>query len=246
MNPTIKIIQAHRSIRKFTDQPIDDQLLSDILSAGQSAATSSFIQATTVIRVTDTDKRNALVDLTGGQKYVASSAEFFVLCADLHRNQQQILELGGEPDYQWTEQFLAASLDVGLFAQNMVIAAQSEGLGVCYIGGVRNHPQKVSEMLKLPDLVYPVFGLCLGYPDQQPDQKPRLPLTAVVHENAYQLSASVKQDIANYDEAIKAYYIDRTKGELDFSWSQQMAKQADGQSRPFMRSFLEEKGFMKK
>jgi nitroreductase len=246
MNPTIKILQSHRSIRKFTDQPIDARLLDDILSAGQSAATSSFIQATTVIRIGDSDKRNALVELTGGQKYVASCAEFFVLCADLHRNQQQVLELGERPDYHWTEQFLAATVDVGLFAQNMVIAAQSAGLGVCYIGGIRNHPEQVSEMLKLPDLVYPVFGLCLGYPDQNPDKKPRLPLTAVVHQDSYNLSDSVKADIVKYDDAVKAYYIDRTQGQLEVSWSQQMAKQAAGQSRPFMRNFLENKGFMRK
>jgi nitroreductase len=246
MNPTIKILQSHRSIRKFTGQLIDEQLLGDILGAGQSAATSSFIQATTVIRVTDSDKRHALVELSGGQKYVASCAEFLVLCADLHRNQQQVLELGEQPDYDWTEQFLAATVDVGLFAQTMVIAAQSAGLGVCYIGGIRNHPDQVSDMLELPDLVYPVFGLCLGYPDQNPDKKPRLPLTAVVHQNSYNLSDSVKADIANYDDAVKAYYVDRTKGQLDVSWSQQMVTQAAGQSRPFMRNFLESKGFMKK
>jgi nitroreductase len=69
-------------------------------------------------------------------------------------------------------------------AQNVAIAAESEGLGICYIGGVRNNPQQISELLSLPDHVYPVFGMCLGYPAHQPDVKPRLPVEAILKEDS--------------------------------------------------------------
>jgi len=246
MNNTINIIQSHRSIRRFSEKQIEQDLLDNILLAGQSAATSSFIQATTVIRITDEEKRAELVELTGGQKYVASAAEFFVLCADLYRNSQRSKSEGVDADFGWTEQFIAATVDVGLFAQNMVVAAQSADLGCCYIGGIRNNPERVSEMLGLPELVYPVFGLCMGYPEQNPGKKPRLPLSVAVHQNHYQTDEQMSADIAEYDKTVQAYYVERTRGKLDFSWSQQMAKQAQSQTRPFMQAFLQSKGFLKK
>lgn len=246
MNPTIELLQAHRSIRRFTDAAIPAELLEQILLAGQSAATSSFIQATSVIRVTDGSAREELVGLTGGQKYVASAAEFLVLCADLHRNRDQVLAQGEEAEFGWTEQFITATVDVALFAQNMVIAAQSAGLGCCYIGGIRNNPERVSELLELPELVYPVFGLCLGYPDQNPEKKPRLPLNVLLHENQYQDASKSAQELADYNRVVKGYYQQRSGGKLDFDWSEQMLKQSRTQSRPFMRDFLQNRGFLRK
>ena len=169
MNPTIELLQNHRSIRRFTEQAISEELLSQIITAGQAAATSSYIQATSIIRVSDPDLRQAFVELSGKQRYISTCSEFLVFCADLHRNQQRIQELGGEGDFAWTEQFLTAALDVGLVAQNVVTAAESEGIGICYIGGVRNDPERVIKLLDLPKLVFPLFGLCLGYPDQHPE-----------------------------------------------------------------------------
>ncbi|MEM7357947.1 MAG: oxygen-insensitive NADPH nitroreductase [Pseudomonadota bacterium] len=245
MNPTIDLLQAHRSIRRFTDKPISGELLEHILLAGQAAATSSFIQATSVVRVLDNTARTELVELTGGQKYVASAAEFLVLCADLQRNNQQVAAQGEDANFGWTEQFITATVDVALFAQNMVIAAQSAGLGICYIGGIRNNPDRVSDMLGLPELVYPVFGLCLGYPDQDPEKKPRLPLSVIVHENQYQASAATGEAMQEYNTVVKDYYQRRSSGKLDFSWSEQMLKQSRSQSRPFMQEFLQKRGFLR-
>ena len=169
MTTTIDNLKAHCSIRKFSEQSIDRATLEELIRCGQHASTSSFIQATTVIRVSQDELRQAFAELSGNQKYVASAAEFLVFCADLNRNSERSFAVGGLPDYGWTEQFLAASIDVALFAQNVVVGAESLGLGACYIGGIRNDPERVSSLLSLPKLVYPVFGLCLGYPDQEPN-----------------------------------------------------------------------------
>lgn len=246
MNETIRRLKAHCSIRKYADRTIPEATLKALIEAGQHASTSSFIQAVSVINVTDQSLRQQLAELCGNQPYVASASHFLVFCADLHRNQQRVSELGSSADFSWTEQFLAASVDVALFAQNVVIAAESLDLGTCYIGGIRNNPDAVSDLLSLPELVYPVFGLCLGYPAQQPLGKPRLPLETVLFENRYSDLSQQKKSLDAYDETIKAYYQERSAGKLQMSFSQQMEKQSATQSRLFMQEFLRARGFMQK
>jgi nitroreductase len=261
MNPTIDLIRQHCSIRKFSETEISMALLEQLLLAGQSAATSSFIQATTVIHVVDFKKRARLVELSGQQNYVGSAAVFLVFCADLQRQNQciqkqgiknqgikneTIQRQGTTVEFGWAEQFITATIDVSLFAQNVVIAAQSAGLGCCYIGGIRNQPDSVCELLALPALVYPVFGLCIGYPAQSPKPKPRLPLATILHQDNYESSNNTGGLIDAYDDEIRQYYRQRTNGKLDSSWSEQMQKQAANQTRPFMLDFLHSRGLVNK
>lgn len=247
MNQTITTLLSHRSIRKFTEQPISIEQLERYIAAGQMASTSSFIQAVTVIRVSESTARKAFAELAGGQPYIESAAEFLVFCADFNRNQHHVQSLGTlEPDYSWTEQFIAATVDVALFGQNVVTAAESEGLGCCYIGGIRNDPEKVTSLLALPELVYPVFGLCLGYPDQDPDIKPRLPLSAVFHQHTYQPNDAKGAVMADYDSVIADYYERRTNGKLKLTFAQQMAKQSATQTRKFMKKYIQNQGFSKR
>lgn len=238
------LLKKHVSIRKFTDKNIPLSLLQDIVSAGQVAATSSFLQGVTLIRITDKENRKKLVELTGNQPYVASAAEFLVCCADLNRARLCCELHQKEMNDGWIEQFIIATVDVALMAQNMVIAAESEGLGCCYIGGIRNNPQPVSELLQLPDLVYPVFGLCLGYPAQNPEVKPRLPLSIILKEDNY-LQDDIKI-IQQYDEQVRQYYKIRTSGKKDMTWSEQMSSLLSKESRSHMLDFLQNKGFVKR
>lgn len=242
MNDVIKLLQAHRSIRKFSDKPIDQNTINTIIASGQAAATSSNVQGTTVIQVTNPDTREQLATLAGGQKYVASAGVFFVFCADLKRSAQACALQGGSFTQGMTEHFIIATVDVALFAQNCVIAAESLGMGICYIGGLRNNPAEVSTLLKLPENVYPVFGLCLGYPEQDPEVKPRLPLNAVLMQEEYDASV-LAPGITAYDEHIREYYRSRTGGKKDSCWSEEMKALVGKESRPHMRGFLRSKGF---
>ncbi len=243
MNPTIDLLNAHRSIRKFTKQPLAEGLLETLCTAAQSAATSSFLQGCTVIRVTDEESRKTLARCAGGQAYVETAAEFLVLCADLKRAGNYCEKYGKPFEGDFTEQFIIATVDVALFAQNLVIAAESVGLGICYIGGLRNNPQEVAELLALPKGVYPVFGLCLGYPDQNPEVKPRLPLPVVLKQERYNEDGDADA-IADYDERIREYYATRTGGGHGISWSEQVATLLSEKSRPHMRDFLAGQGFL--
>lgn len=240
MNETCRLLKAHRSIRKFTDQAVPDAVIEEVLRCGQAAATSSNLQAVTVIRVRDAGRRAELARLAGGQDYVASAGAFLVFCADLNRARLACESQGGTFKEDMTEHFILATVDVALAAQNCAVAAESMGLGVCYIGGLRNDPQAVSDLLELPRLVYPVFGFCLGYPDQVPELKPRLPLPVVLMEDRYQDAPEAA--IAGYDAQMRDYYRSRTGGQKSSSWSEEL-KVLAGKSRPHMRAFLARRGF---
>lgn len=242
MGTVIDLLKSHVSIRRFTDQKIDEELFQNLIQAGQGAATSSFLQGTTVIRVRNPESRKALAAFAGGQAYVESAAEFLVFCADLKRPGNCCAQYDKNFEGDSTEHFIIATVDVALMAQSLVTAAESVGLGICYIGGIRNDPRGVSDLLQLPARVYPVFGLCLGYPDQKPEVKPRLPVSVVVKDEVYAEEGD-EQMIAQYDEEVKAYYRTRTGGGHGIKWTQQMSSLLSTKRRSHMRGFLGEQGF---
>lgn len=242
MSSVIDLLKSHRSIRKFTDKAIDPEVLNDIFLAGQAAATSSFLQGSTIIRVKNKSTRESLARLAGNQPYVESAAEFMIFCADLKRAGNYCKEYGKPFEGDYTEHFIIATVDVALMAQSLVTAAESVGLGICYIGGIRNNPVDVSKLLELPIGVYPVFGLCLGYPDQDPEIKPRLPLSVILKDEVYNERGDQDQ-IREYDEKIRDYYRTRTGGGHGISWTEQVATLLSEKSRPHMKGFLEKQGF---
>jgi len=245
VNPTIELLLSHRSIRKFEDRVVPEDVLRTLVSCGQAAATSSNIQAVTAIHVTQPTTRKAMAELAGGQPYVESAGAFIVYCADLRRSMNACESQGGEFSAGMMEHFLIASVDVALAAQNTVVAAESLGLGICYIGGLRNNPAEVSKLLKLPQQVYPVFGLCLGYPDQDPEVKPRLPIDTVFMKDEY--DESTQSDLRDqYDAQLREYYKSRTGGNKDSSWSEEMKGLVGKESRPHMKPFLADQGFATK
>ncbi|OZS41552.1 oxygen-insensitive NADPH nitroreductase [Photobacterium sanguinicancri] len=238
MNQTIESLLAHRSIRQFTRQPIEADTLATILDCGIAASTSSYIQCTSVIRVTKADSRAQLATFAGNQPYVETAAEFLVFCIDFHRHQQ----IHPEAQLGFTEQTLIGAVDTALMAQNCLVAAESLGLGGVYIGGIRNNPEQVSQLLQLPEHVIPLFGLCLGHPAQNPEPKPRLPQNMIVHQEYYQASLDT-QALADYDMRVSEYYRDRTGGSKDTTWSQQITDTLSKEARPFMLRFITNKGF---
>ena len=241
-NPVLDLLHAHRSIRKFEDRVVEDDIVREIVACGQAAATSSNVQAVSIIQVKSPEKRQRLAELAGGQAYVASAGAFLVYCADLHRPAAACASQGGEFEPGMTEHFMIATIDVALSAQTAVIAAESMGLGICYIGGLRNNPAEVSELLGLPEQVYPAFGLCLGYPAQDPEVKPRLAVDAVLMQEVYDADAQ-SAHVAAYDEALSKYYQSRTGGNKDSNWSVEMKALVGKESRPHMRGFLADRGF---
>lgn len=245
MNSTIKTLLAHRSIRKFKNQPIETETLELLIRCGQAAASSSFIQAYSVIRVSDAGHRRQIAEAAGGQQWINEAAEFLVFCADLKRIETACVQQGLGKLEGHTEHFLAATVDVALMAENVLLAAESLQLGGVFIGGIRNNPALVAELLELPAQVFPVFGMCLGWPDADPEVKPRLPVSAVLHQDRYQ-QERIDSDIADYDRQMQEYYRQRSSNNRVSDWSTQTARAVQGKQREHMLAFLQARGFLLK
>ena len=246
-NETLELLNRHTSVRQFQDRPVSDEQLAAIIGAGQMASTSSNVQAYSVIAVTAPALKAQLAELSGKQAYIEQCPVFLVWCADLYRLREAAApHLQGAPSYEdTTENLIVATVDVALAAQNAAVAAESLGLGIVYIGGVRNEIAGLSELLGLPELVYPVFGMCLGYPAAVNGVRPRLPLQAVLHHNGYDAGDAMQQ-VQVYDGISQDYMSERTGGQSNASWSQIMAKRQAQPSRLQMKEFLLSKGFMQR
>lgn len=243
MNETIKLLTSHQSIRKFTNQPVTQEQLETIVTAAQWASSSSHVQAYSIIHVTDEAMRGQISEWTGNQLHVLNSPVFLVWCADLHRlrTAYEIHEKADKAYLGTAENWIVATVDVALAAQNAAIAAESLGLGIVYIGGIRNHIEDVSKLLRLPKYTSPIFGMCIGYPDQDPGQKPRLPLQSILHHNTYQTDDMLEQ-ILKYDQTMKDYISKRTDGKRSGTWSEDMKNKLKTPTRMQIKAYLEAQG----
>ncbi|KAB2337068.1 oxygen-insensitive NADPH nitroreductase [Cytobacillus depressus] len=245
MNEHIELLMNHRSVRKFEAKPLTKEQIEAIVTCAQAASTSSFIQAYTIIGITDPEKKKKLAEVAGEQSYVANNGHFFIFCADLARH-ERIGEMENKdvlPSIESTEKFMVALIDTALAAQNAAIAAESMGLGICYIGGLRNNLKEVCKLLKTPKRVLPLFGMAVGFPAQMTDKKPRLPLQEIYHENEYQQNMEEDREQLNiYNQIISEYYSDRTNGARNDTWTGQMANMLERKTRMYMKEFVESVG----
>ena len=242
MNEVITTILNHRSIRHFKDEQLSDEQIKTIVACAQAASTSSFIQAYSIIGIKDKEQKRKLAVIAGNQEYVAENGHLFIFCADLRRH-ELIGEMEGkdvQASIESTEKFMVTLIDAALAAQNAAIAAESMGLGICYIGGIRNNLEAVKELLKTPDRVIPLFGMTVGYPVKINDQKPRLPFEHVYHEEEYEQDKELYlRQIQDYNQAISQYYDQRTNGKRKDTWSAQMANMLEKQTRMYMQEFVQ-------
>lgn len=249
MNTVIETIMNHRSIRKFEEKLLSEEQIRTIVESAQAASTSSFIQAYSIIGVKDSDKKKKLAEIVGNQAYVAENGHFFVFCGDLHRHQviSQIEEKDLSTSLESTEKFMVATIDAALAAQNAVLAAESMGLGACYIGGLRNNLDEVCQLLHIPKFVIPLFGIAVGYPAQMPDKKPRLPFEHIYHEDEYKQDEDLfKQELVTYNQTISDYYQARTNGKRSDTWTGQMANMLENPKRMYMKDFVKGQGLNQK
>lgn len=181
---------SHRSVRNFLDRPLPEGTIEAMVAAAQSASTSSGFQAWSVVAVEDAERKAELARLAGGQKHVRDAPLQMVWIADLSRMHGAATRRGVAVEgVDYLELFLVACIDAALAAQNAALAAEALGLGIVYIGGMRNHPEEVAALLELPPRSFAVFGMCVGHPD--PDRpaaiKPRLAQQTVLHRERYAL-----------------------------------------------------------
>ncbi len=237
--------RQHCSQRSFRDRPVDESLLLSILESAQCAASSSFIQGYSIVRITDGAARAAIAKAAGDQAWVVEAPEFLVFCADLLRSNEACRLSGRGTLGEYTEQFLAAIIDTALLAQNVALAAESAGLGGVFIGGIRNDPALIADILSLPPLVFPAFGFCLGWPDEPCEPKPRMPLEAVLHTDRYDRD-KVADQLRAYDRVMADYYASRSRNRKQSDWTEQTAATLQKKKRAHMLAFLRRQGFLRR
>lgn len=239
MNDTIDLLLRHRSVRQFKDDVVPRAHIEAAVQAGQMASTSSAVQAYCLIHVTDPETRQAIVPLTGGQTKVADCGAFFVVCGDVRRHRLICGDAGVDYDAR-LEAFLVAAIDASLFAQNVVVAFESLGYGVCYIGGLRNQLFEVDPLLALPEGVYPLYGLCVGVPAEDPVPRPRLPLPSVLFEDRYPDDDTLRAQLAAYDATYADYTVARGSKRRD--WTGSMWRKFTTPARAYLAAYYASKG----
>jgi nitroreductase len=249
--PWLRQVLMRRTHRRYAERPVAEPLVRLLLGTAFSASSKSDFQQATVIWVRDRQSRDRLAALVPDMPWVGNAPEFLVFCGDAHRL-ERIGELRGHSNENGTlEGFFNASIDAALVLQTFILAAETAGLGCCPISVIRNHAGAVAEILGLPDKVFPVAGLCVGYPAAAGYVSMRLPLEATVHIDHYD-EGLFPGAVDAYDRGRDARYsLPREQQRSSdvfgyasfYGWSEDKARQAaqpEGQSFP---GFLRTRGF---
>ncbi len=179
------VLLKHRSIRKFRPTPIPEETLRELLEAASRASTCGNMQLYSLVVTRDAALRAALAPCHFNQPMVTEAPCVVTVCADVHRFSMWCAQRDADPAYDNFEWFVNAATDALLAAQNLCIAAEMQGLGICYLGTTLYTAGDIARILALPKGVVPLTTIVVGYPDETPELAARLPLEAVVHYEKY-------------------------------------------------------------
>jgi nitroreductase len=197
------VIHSHRSIRRYRSDPIGGELLDEILGAGIRASSSGNMQTYSIIATADPELRERLYWAHMEQEMVRQAPLVVTFCADFRR-MRKWLRLNDAPDnFDDFFAFAVAAIDAVLVSQVVALAAEARGLGICYMGSTLANCDQVGEILGLPEGVVPVVGFVLGWPDEDPEPRDRLPLAGLVHEDVYHdhSDAEIREIYRDRDQA---------------------------------------------
>jgi len=239
---TLDVLHRRVSVRRYRDEPVPDAVVDALLRAALRAPTSSNIQACTVIVVRDPDTKRALSVPAGDQRHIVDCPVFLAFCADLTRIERALARNGHSLADNNLEMGLVSSIDASLVGMSAYLAADSLGLKGVMIGAVRNDPETVARLLGLPPRVYCVFGMCLGYADAVPPQKPRMDFDAVVHRERYRAGGR-DEALARYDRALAQHYRASGRETDDASWTREVDAKFSVRPRDGLRAALARLGF---
>ncbi len=184
---TQRILAAHRSIRVFRPEPLPADVLERLVAEAQRAPSDATGQMYSFVRIADPELRRRVAALAGGQAHIVQAAEFFVVCADLYRL-TRLLEGNGRRRGSFPATGLHfATVDAALAAQRLIDAAEALGLGTVPVGGILNGIEALVDLLGLPERVVPLFGLCVGWPGEEPIERPRVSSASVLHTDRYRV-----------------------------------------------------------
>lgn len=234
---------SHRSVRSFTDAPIHQDDLNAIIEAAHLSPTSINGQQVSLIVVRDPEKKKAIAKIAGGQPWIEKAPVFLAFVMDFYKTGLAVEKTGQKQViHESVEAMIVGGVDVGIALGRAMATAQSLGLGIVPIGGIRNDPQAMIELLDLPPLTFPLAGMCIGHIDKNADLKPRLPLASFKHEERYH-KAELKEMIDAYDETLIDHW--KKTGRSDgTSWSSSIAGPYSKVYFPKVKPVAEKQGFL--
>lgn len=246
LNQTIQQQLAHRTIRAFKDQALTQEEVELLVDVAQHTTTSNFLQGYSIISITDPTLKQEFARISN-QPYVANNGHLFLFIVDQYRNTQITQAQNRPANVQGTaDRFIASLTDATIAAQNMVVAAESLGMGTVFLGSLHNDAARIIELLGLPEYTFPAVGLAVGYPAQEPQMKPRLPRSIVHMENHYQPLEHPLEDLQEYDETITNYYDMRDTNSRVDQFTKQVADKMEQlpAKRLELLELLKQQGFM--
>lgn len=180
-----EFLTNRRTIRKYTEKKIETEFLEKLLEAAAQSSNTGNMQTYSVVVTTDDEIKKQLAPAHFNQPMVVQAPVVLTFCADFNRFSQWCTQRNAEPGYGNFQSFMAAAIDALIFAQTFAVAAETAGLGICYLGTTTYNAQEIIEALHLPKLVVPVTTITLGYPEVVPPITDRLPLQSVLHYERY-------------------------------------------------------------
>ena len=249
--PALARILERRTHRSYRDVPIDEALVEVLLACALSASSKSDLQQASIVRVRCRERQAEIAGWLPAMPWIAKAPLFLVFCGD-NRRLRCAAALRGKPfPNNNVDMFMNAAVDAGLVLQTFTLAAEAAGLGCCPISEVRTHIERLTELLALPEGVFPVAGLCVGWPAREGYVSMRIPPALAVHEDEYD-ATDLETGIDAYDRRRDARYRippDRQReverfGVADFyGWSEDKARQYSRPARPGFRDYLRRQGF---
>ena len=248
-HPTLAGIAAHRTMRAYADRPLSSALIRTLAAVALSAPSKSDLQQADIVIVEDPVVRTPIAALLPDNPWVGRAPSFLVFCGN-NRRQRRLHELRGHAfANDHLDAFFNAAVDAGIVLATFIAAAEAIGLGTCPISAVRSHAAAISEILALPAHVFPVAGLCVGWPAHGGRMSPRLPLAATLHIDRH-ADADLDSHIAEYDARrnITRPYAERRRDDLfsadtPYGWSEDKARQYAQPERQDFGAFVRAKGF---
>ncbi|MFL2845041.1 MAG: nitroreductase family protein [Candidatus Puniceispirillaceae bacterium] len=239
----------HRSCRRFLQTPVPEKTLRFLFACSLSAPSKSDLQQVSIIHLESKDSRDFIHSVLPSMPWINAAPVFLLFCGDSHRI-QTVCEMHKTTfAHDPLDAFFNTATDTAMVLQNFIIAAEAAGLGCCPISAVREFTEQVAEFCQMPDGVYPLAGLCLGYPEGEPDISVRLPMSVFLHKDTYN-KKNLKANIRDYDkrrEEISPYesqrQIDLYGLSESYGWSSDKARQTSHTERLSFKSYIRKHGF---
>ena len=250
-NDTLINLLSRRSHRRFKPDPVPDEVIQRLLAAAFSAPSKSDLQQACVIRVRDPARQARIARMSPKTAWAEQAPVFLVWCGDSRRIRRLASWRGHEFASDHLDAFMNAAVDAGICLQSFIIAAESVGLGCCPVSEIRDHIDALSAELELPQHVFPVAGLCVGWPLQDPGTSMRLPLSVTVHEDRYD-DSELLTEVAAYDARREEQQptpsdaqrlVERYGVSEDYGWSENRTRQYSVPARADFGSYIRRQGF---